>query len=499
MNSLLFSCQLLLISLFILSSDSASDEFNLHFPKPIRGVTPDDIKTMYAPLSDDYEILYYNQTVDHFNYRPLSYTSFKQKYVINSKHWGGSPAPVFVYFGAEARLTNGTVTYGFIADHAIHFKALQVYIEHRYYGESVPFGSIEEVMNNPEARGYFNSAQALADYAEIILQVRNDYGAHKSPVIVVGGSYGGMLASWFRLKYPHMALGALASSAPVLYFDDLVPHDGYYTFVTKEYRDVSESCYETIRDSWSEINKVADEENGLWKLHEKFHTCSSIDYPVTKLCRAIDGAPIGSDTLDRIFASVVAYVGQKDCYINEPNNFNTSLLSVPLSGWGWQKCSEMVMPMYRSNATMFEPERPFNLTVFIKNCNATYGVLPRPNWVPLYYGLYDMKLVLKNFGSNIIFSNGLKDPYSIGGVLESISDSILAIHTANGSHCLDIEGKKESDPEWLVKQRETIVKIIEAWIAKYYQDVAVEAFTKHDYGKKIALKAQKTSHGGIAQ
>lgn len=68
-----------------------------------------------------------------------------------------------------------------------------------------------------------------------------------------------------------------------------------------------------------------------------------------------------------------------------------------------------------------------------------------------------------------------------------------------GSHCLDIEGKKESDPEWLVKQRETIVKIIEAWIAKYYQDVAVEAFTKHDYGKKIALKAQKTSHGGIAQ
>ena len=28
-----------------------------------------------------------------------------------------------------------------------------------------------------------------------------------------------VLASWFRLKYPHIALGAVAASAPILYFD----------------------------------------------------------------------------------------------------------------------------------------------------------------------------------------------------------------------------------------------------------------------------------------
>ena len=45
-----------------------------------------------------------------------------------------------------------------------------------------------------------------------------------------------VLASWFRLKYPHVALGALASSAPILYFDDITPQNGYYSIVTKDFR-----------------------------------------------------------------------------------------------------------------------------------------------------------------------------------------------------------------------------------------------------------------------
>lgn len=47
---------------------------------------------------------------------------------------------------------------------------------------------------------------------------------------------GAVLASWFRLKYPHVALGALASSAPILYFDDIAPRNGYYSIVTKDFK-----------------------------------------------------------------------------------------------------------------------------------------------------------------------------------------------------------------------------------------------------------------------
>jgi hypothetical protein len=41
----------------------------------------------------------------------------------------------------------------------------------------------------------------LTDYAELITELRSSVpGAAHSPVIGFGGSYGGMLATWMRLK-----------------------------------------------------------------------------------------------------------------------------------------------------------------------------------------------------------------------------------------------------------------------------------------------------------
>ncbi|PKI78793.1 hypothetical protein CRG98_000860 [Punica granatum] len=128
------------------------------------------------------------------------------------------------------------------------------------------------------------------------------------------------------------------------------------------------------------------------------------------------------------------------------------------------------MPLARNNKTMFQPDSD-TLHNYIEYCKRSYGIAPRPHWISTYYGGQDIKLTLQRFGSNIIFSNGLKDPFSNGGVLANISDTIVAVYTAKGSHCLDLIAASAKDPDWLVKQRETEVEIMGRWIHVYYNDL----------------------------
>ncbi|KAF5199756.1 Lysosomal pro-x carboxypeptidase [Thalictrum thalictroides] len=409
------------------------------------------ITTTTTSKKDDRKTFYYTQTLDHFNYRPDSFTTFQQKYIINSRYWGGAntSSPIFVYLGAEAPIEEDVDS--ILDDYAPIFNALLVYIEHRYYGESVPFGSWKEAYSNTTTLGYFNSAQALADYAELIVNLKHNLTAETSPVVVVGGSYGGMLASWFRLKYPHIAMGALASSAPILNIDDIIPEDYYPIIVSKDFEEVSKTCYDTIQQSWSIID--SHEKNGLPFLTQKFKTCNPLnssselkdflegkyceaaqyDYdlpplanPVNRICDAIDELPKGTDVLTRIAAGVVAYIGEQSCYDIDTYNNSTDQSSL--------------------------------------GCKDTYGVsfTPRPHWTATEFGGHNIKLVLQKFGSNIIFSNGLKDPYSGGGILENLSDSLVALTTTNGSHCLDIQ-----PAIWLVGQQASEVKIMKGWITDY--------------------------------
>lgn len=58
--------------------------------------------------------------------------------------------------------------------------------------------------------------QALADLANFIVHVKREPRYAESPVILIGLSYAGTMAAWFRQLYPHLTIGAWASSAPLL-------------------------------------------------------------------------------------------------------------------------------------------------------------------------------------------------------------------------------------------------------------------------------------------
>uniref|UniRef100_A0A0D6QWP3 Serine carboxypeptidase S28 family protein n=1 Tax=Araucaria cunninghamii TaxID=56994 RepID=A0A0D6QWP3_ARACU len=440
----------------------------------------------------DYETKYYQQILDHFTFTPRgTYDhTFQQRYLLVKKYWGGprTYSPIFVYIGDEGDIEPiKDYTSSLMTQLATHSSALLVYIEHRYYGSSMPFGSEKESFRNATTLGYLTAEQAMADCATLIVDLKKNLSALDCPVVVLGGSYGGMLAAWFRLKYPHIAHGALAVSAPILYFEDITPQDAYSRIATKDFRSVSETCYTTIKNSWGEIDKVGSTPAGLAHLRKTFNTCqvftnttdlidrllynyeeaAQYDYELVKaICEGIDGLPQGTDILTRISAGAAFY-----------NNYNGNAkkcldLKIDINqGFEWQRCTQMVMPFsYTPNTTMF-PLDIFDMESYAEYCWRTYGVRPRANWITTEFGGHNIKRVLKRFGSNIIFSNGLRDPYSGAGVLESVSESIVALVAAEGVHCQDLRAPNSNDPQSVKEMRLKEIGIIRKWISKYKDDL----------------------------
>ncbi|KDP38645.1 hypothetical protein JCGZ_03998 [Jatropha curcas] len=445
-----------------------------------------------------YKTHYFPQILDHFTFQPKSYEIFYQKYLINGQYWHRG-APIFVYTGNEGDIDWFAANTGFLLDIAPKFRALLVFIEHRFYGESLPFG--KDSYNSAETLGYLNSQQALADFSVLIRSLKQNLSSEASPVVVFGGSYGGMLAAWFRLKYPHIAIGAVASSAPILQFDDITPRSSFYDAVSQDYKEASLNCYEVIKGSWTELEAFSAQKEGLHELSRTFRTCKdlrSLDfvwdwlwsafvytammnypteanfmmplpaYPVKEMCKIIDGFPPGASKISRVFAAASLYYnyshGEKCFELENEHDAHG------LHGWNWQACTEMVMPMTCSKESMFPPSG-FDYKEFSKGCKKKYGVMPRPHWITTEYGGKRIDQVLKRSGGNIIFSNGMQDPWSRGGVLKNISSSIIALVTDKGAHHVDFRSSMKDDPYWLRELRSQEVEIISKWIDEYYADL----------------------------
>ncbi|KAI3823353.1 hypothetical protein L1987_04788 [Smallanthus sonchifolius] len=395
-----------------------------------------------------YKTKYFTQILDHFNYNPESYQTFQQRYLINDTFWGGPRinAPIFVYIGNEGNIEWFAQNTGFMYDIAPEFKALLVFIEHRYYGKSIPYGGDKKkAYKDSKSLGYLSSTQALADYATLIVDLKNNLTAKDAPVIVFGGSYGGMLAAWFRLKYPHVAIGALASSSPILQFENITSQYSFNNIITQDFRSESENCYKVIKGSWEEIKEIASTSRGLGLLRKSFHICKNYisgrylegwistafvytamtdyptpsnflapmpAYPIKQMCKAIDNPKFGNDTFAKLYHAVniyYNYTGDVSCF-----NFLDDSDPHDLGGWQWQACTEM-------KATRGMPN------------TVNKHIRSRPTWITTEFGGHDITRVLKRFGSNIIFFNGLRDPWSGGGVLKNISESIIAIVEKEGT------------------------------------------------------------------
>ncbi|KAI3473369.1 hypothetical protein Pfo_030659 [Paulownia fortunei] len=368
----------------------------------------------------------------------------------------------------------------------------------------MPFGGSKEIAySNSSTLGYLSSTQALADYATLILDLKKNLTATDSPVVVFGGSYGGMLAAWFRLKYPHVAVGALASSAPILNFDNITSPFSFNNIITQDFRSESENCYKVIKRSWQEIEDTAAKPGGLEILRKSFRICKNYisrgslegwlgtaytytamtdyptptnflnplpAYPVKQMCKAIDDPKTGNNTFEKLYGAANIYYN----YTGEAKCFDLIDDSDPhgLGGWTWQACTEMILLTDGNTEDSIFPASNYSYNDRVEFCNYKYNIEPRPSWIPTEFGAHHIHRVLKRFGSNIIFFNGLRDPWSGGGVLNDISKSVVAIVAKEGAHHVDLRFSTNEDPEWLQDVRKREVHIISKWLSQYYHTLA---------------------------
>ena len=91
------------------------------------------------------------------------------------------------------------------SSYAPELKALIVFLEHRYYGESKIFKA--DLMANKQEQDlkFLTIENALQDTAVFLSHFKKEMGCQTSgcQTFTFGGSYGGMLVGWFRFKYPH--------------------------------------------------------------------------------------------------------------------------------------------------------------------------------------------------------------------------------------------------------------------------------------------------------
>ena len=159
--------------------------------------------------SDPIDQYFSGAILDHF--RPDGNKNWNQRYLVNDTWWGGDGFPIFLMIGGEGPISPRDVNGGlYMAELAQEHQALQVTLEHRFYGKSFPTANMSS-----DNLKYVHSEQALADLVVFHKYFTDLKSAQNSPWVAFGGSYPGCLTAWFRLKFPHIAIGAIASSAPI--------------------------------------------------------------------------------------------------------------------------------------------------------------------------------------------------------------------------------------------------------------------------------------------
>ena len=466
---------------------------------PLKLVLTMTLATLLAgrAMSLEYKEVFVTSMIDHFNPYIRSPSTFKQRMLVSDKYFSSDSGPILVYTGNEGPIDSFWNNTGFVMELAKKFHAYVVFIEHRYYGKSLPFGSDWQQDYNYQ---YLTVEQALADYAVILTDLKLQLGRPERKVIAFGGSYGGMLTAYMRFKYPNIVDGGLAASAPIY---PMKKYD-FFRGVTEDCHKFNPKCPVRIRSAFAEILRLAangstagyqkltsifqlcdelslsNQQHFLLWIRDAFTTMAMVDYPyAANFLGKLPAYPIGAackavlsteDAISGLAAAVYffynATAGPVQCLdpAKEYIECADATGCGSMSQWDIQVCLQMRMPSGTNNVTdMFPPFEPWTNDDYRGYCSKKYG--PNLSYNTDFFSV-DLWSDRIRGASNLIFSNGDLDPWHYGGVLHDIkgAPSIHPILIKGGAHHLDLRASNIHDPDSVRDARLKEYLIIKSWL-----------------------------------
>lgn len=447
----------------------------------------------------------FSQKQTHFNLNNENF--FQQRYWHNTQYYveGG---PHFLFLAGESTANEYWVTEEVqIMRSARAYNASVYMLEHRYYGFSWP--TEDQLTSN--LKEFLNAEEALADIAYFI-ETMNKQNNYTNPKwITFGGSYAGVLSAWFREYYPHLTVGAIATSAPVEIKAD------FYEYVMVVERSIKSSsqgdnCYTVMKKGVEQIFQKTQSAKGrvelsnIFKLNPSWNESSNpseldiqyfiqnffgyfegaIQYnnnnrnkyavpggSIEDFCRVINNSAEQEEykrVAEAMKAVAVHFDGQFSSLPNKYEDMVTELKrtdswdGISSRTWLFQTCYQF--GYFQSSDigdNIIGSSRPVNF--FINLCNDVFE-----DWSYAHY-IYSsvqktqrMYLGSENYnGTNVVFINGKIDPWSALGEYNE-RDSIEIRLLNSTAHCADMYVPRDSDPQELKDARLMIDNAIGKWL-----------------------------------
>lgn len=333
-------------------------------------------------------------------------------------------------------------------------------------------------------------------------------------------SYPGFLSALMRLHFSDVVDIGYASSAPMLLYSMDADQMGYYDKVTETADIASPGCADAVRQTLATVDStIRTSTDFLTVAHSKLNICPGTipkyidnndlfaeevlqivadtfadmnmdNYPPTEetklemVCKKIfqDESIDEFGRLSKFWKHLEDNIDLTlpcfDMSSQLPDGPDATFSSSDWTGvgpgydgmmWDFQCCTTLTPPVGFSHQSMF-PYREWSLEWLTDHCMKRFDVTPNP-----YYLVDKLKFndLVGQGATRILFTNGLKDIWSMGSYLEDLSDSIVVVNMKNGAHHSELSYSKDMkvDTDDVKEGHKEITKILSKWLKEIKEEM----------------------------